>query len=314
MKKCLVTGCNGFIGSYLTQFLINRGFILFGTVHKNVERISNFKDKFSILECDITDKEKINYAVSVSEPDLVFHLAAKSRSNPSWLNPEETIKHNVIGTLYLLDALRRIKTDPTVVVVCSAAEYGCRQENDPPIDEQSEFRPSDPYAVSKVAQDLLSALYWENYGLKVIRVRPFNITGAGIRGDACSDFAKGIVEIENGRQKSLNVGNLSSIRDLTDVRDAITALSVIARKGKPGDVYNVCSGVGYRIGDVLDKLIHISGFPIDVFQKENGMTDVTNNTQIGNNMKLSKLGWKPIVPLEQTLLDLLNYQKTIGNC
>jgi GDP-4-dehydro-6-deoxy-D-mannose reductase len=311
MKKCLITGCNGFIGSYLAEFLINRGIAVYGTIHRGRERIAHLSDKITTFECEILDKEKVENVVSQVKPDLVFHLAAQSRIAPSWQDPEETFKVNILGTLHLLEALREVATDPVVVVACSAAEYGYRGEDEPQIKESSEFRPSDPYAVSKVAQDLLASLYWQTYGLRVIRVRPLNITGPGIINDACSDFARGIVEIEMGQRAALNVGDLDSVRDITDVRDAVDALWMIAERGKPGEVYNVCSGVGYRIGDLLNRLVQMSSATVTVVQGDSKTHSSGQSVQIGDNKKLVGLGWKPQILIEKTLSDMLNYWRQV---
>jgi len=307
MRKCLITGCNGFVGSYLAEFLINRGIAVYGTVHRGRERIAHLGDRITTFECEILDKERVESVVSEVKPDLVFHLAAQSRVAPSWQDPEETFRVNVLGTLYLLEALRKIATDPVVVVVCSAAEYGYRGEDELPIKESSEFRPSDPYAVSKVAQDLLAGLYWQTYGLRVIRVRPFNITGPGIMGDVCSDFARGIVEIERGQRAALNVGDLDSVRDITDIRDAVEALWMMAERGKPGEVYNICSGMGYRIGDLLDKLVRMSSATVRVVQDNSKIRGSGQSVQIGDNKKLVELGWEPQISIEKTLSDMLDY-------
>jgi GDP-4-dehydro-6-deoxy-D-mannose reductase len=307
MKKCLITGCNGFVGSYLAEFLINRGIAVYGTIHRGHERIAHLGDKITTFECEILDKEKVENVVSQVKPDLVFHLAAQSRVMPSWQDPEETFKVNILGALFLLEALRKVAADPVVVVVCSAAEYGYRGEDELPIKESSEFRPSDPYAVSKVAQDLLAGLYWQTYGLRVIRARPLNITGPGMTGDACSDFARGIVEIERGQRATLNVGDLDSVRDVTDVRDAVDALWMMAERGTPGEVYNICSGVGYRIGDLLDKLVRMSSATVRVVQDKIKIRGSGQSVQVGDSKKLGELDWKAVIPIEKTLSDMLDY-------
>lgn len=303
----MITGSNGFVGSYLAAFLTQKGVAVYGTIHRGRERISHVGDQITTFECEILDKERVEKIVRQVEPNLVFHLAAQSRVAPSWQDPEETFKVNVLGTLYLLDAVRNAAVDPVVVVVCSAAEYGYCNKEELPVDEDGELKPSDPYAVSKVAQDLLSHLYWQNYGLRVIRVRPFNITGPGITGDACSDFASRIVEIERGQREALNVGDLDGVRDITDVRDAIEALWLAAEKGTPGEVYNLCSGTGYRIGDLLDKLVTLSGHTVRVLQDQAKTGGSDSRIQIGNNNRLCRLGWRPCIPIEKTLSDTLDY-------
>jgi GDP-4-dehydro-6-deoxy-D-mannose reductase len=310
MQKCLITGCNGFVGSHLAEFLVSRGVVVYGMIHRSRERIGHLGDKITTFECEVLDKEKVESVVSQVKPDLVFHLAARSIDRgvtASWQSPEETFKVNILGTLYLLEAVRKAATDPVVVVVCSAAEYGYCGKDGLPIREDSEFRPSDPYAVSKVAQDLLALLYWHTYGMRVIRVRPFNITGPGMAGDACSDFARGIVEIESGQSSALNVGDLDSVRDITDVGDAVEALWLVAEKGMPGEVYNLGSGVGYRIGDLLDKLVRMSNDTVRVLQDNSKIRGSGHLVQIGDNGKLCQLGWRHLIPIEKTLSDVLDY-------
>jgi GDP-4-dehydro-6-deoxy-D-mannose reductase len=307
MKKCLITGCNGFVGSQLAEFLTKKGVIVHGTIRRNRERIAHLGDKITVFECEILDKERVESVVLQVKPDIVFHLAAQSRVAPSWQDPEETFKVNILGTLYLLEALRKVPTDPVVVVVCSAAEYGYRERDELPMIEDREFRPSDPYAVSKVAQDLLAHLYWQTYRMKVIRVRPFNITGPGMTGDACSDFARGIVEIERDQRAVLNVGDLDSVSDITDVGDAVEALWLVAERGMPGEVYNMGSGVGYRVGDLLDKLVRMSNRTVNVLQDNTKIRASRGQVQIGDNKKLCELGWRPLIPIEKTLSDMLDY-------
>lgn len=305
MKICLITGCNGFVGFHLIEFLIKRGAIVYGTTHHDRRRIAHLHDRITTFECDILDKERIEGIVSQVKPDIIFHLAAQSRVSASWRDAENTLKVNVLGTLYLLEGVRKAAIDPVVVVACSAAEYGyC---NGTPIKEDNEFKPSSPYAVSKVAQDLLAHLYWQVYGMRVIRVRPFNITGPGMTGDACSDFARDIVRIEKGQRKALTVGNLDSVRDIIDIRDAVKAFWLIAERGTPGEAYNLCSGVGYRISDVLDKLVSMSSKTISVLQDSAKIRAREDYLQIGDNSKLCSLDWRPLIRIEKTLSNMLDY-------
>jgi GDP-4-dehydro-6-deoxy-D-mannose reductase len=169
---------------------------------------------------------------------------------------------------------------------------------------------SSPYAVSKIAQDYLAGLYWSAYGMKVVRIRPFNITGPGNMGDACSDFAKGIVEIEVGKREFLKVGDLDSVRDITDIRDAVDAFWLLATQSEPGAVYNLCSGKGYNVKDLLDKLTNLSSVKVTVVQDGAKKRVLKDNFQIGNNSKLQALGWHPLIPIDTTLSDMLDYWRT----
>ena len=305
MTTCLITGCNGFIGSQLAEFIIQKELAVYGTIRRDRSRINHLAE-MTILDCDILDKEKLKTLMVKVKPDIVFHLAAQSKVDTSWQDPELTIKVNILGTLYLLEAVKLVCPNSIVLVVGAAAIYGSSKDQKP-IDENHGMTASSPYAISKIAQDYISELYCQAYGLKIIRIRPFNITGAGNVGDASSDFAKGIAMIEKGHLGFLNVGDLNSVRDVTNVKDAIEALWLLAKRGVPGNVYNLCSGIGYRIGDLLTKLIGMSSVDIKVAQDTSKKRVLVDNFQIGDNSKLRTLGWSPTVSIDRTLSETLDY-------
>ena len=307
MNRCLVTGCGGFIGSYLASLLLDKGQTVYGTVHRHTENLDRLKDGVTILECDISDRKRVEDVVSEVKPDCVFHLAAQSLIVPSWQDPEKTIETNILGTLYLLDSIRKAKIDPLIEVACSSAEYGFTGESKILIKEDEQFKPSSPYGVSKVGQDMLAYLYWRTYSIKIIRVRPFYITGPGKISDACSDFARGIVEVEKGKTDTLTTGKLESVRDMVDVRDCVGAMWLLMEHGVPGEDYNICSGRGYRMRDILDKLLSLSPSEIKVCQSPERIRALDDPILIGDNSKLCRLGWKPQIPIERTLSDILDY-------
>ena len=307
MNRCLVTGCGGFIGSHLASFLLEKGQTVYGTVHQHAEKLDSLKDRITILKCDISDRKRVNDVVSEVKPDRVFHLAAQSLILPSWQDPEKTIETNILGTLHLLDSVRKANIDPLIEVVCSSAEYGFTGESKILIKEDGQFKPSSPYGVSKVGQDMLAYLYWRTYSIKVIRVRPFYITGPGKLSDACSDFARGIVAVEKGRTDTLNTGKLESVRDIVDVRDCVQAMWLLMEQGVPGEDYNICSGRGYKMRDILDKLLSLSSSKIKVCQSPERIRALDDPILIGDNSKLCRLGWKPQIPIERTLSDILDY-------
>ena len=307
MAKCLITGCGGFLGSHLVDFLCDRGFDVYGLVYSDARNIEHLKDRITILECDIRDKHRVEDVVLKVKPGYVFHFAAQSLVVPSWQDPEKTFNTNILGTFYLLDAIRGANIDPIIEVACSSAEYGLNYEHEIPVTETKEFRPLSPYGVSKVGTDMLCYLYWQAYGMKIVRTRPFNITGPRKRLDACSDFAQGIAAIENGLKGDLELGNLDAVRDITDYRDGIKAIWLLAERGKPGDVYNICSGKGYKMREVLEKLISLAKKPIRFRQIPDKMRSLDAPIFIGDNSKLRSLGWEPEIPLERTLADILDY-------
>jgi GDP-4-dehydro-6-deoxy-D-mannose reductase len=305
--KCLITGCEGFIGSHLADLLLARSLSVYGMVYGDTANIEHLKDRVVILEGDLRERARVEAIVDEVRPNVVFHLAAQSFVTVSWEQPEETLKTNVLGTFYLLEAIRRAGLDATILVVGSSSVYGPCAHDEMPLREDHDFRPTSMYAVSKVAEDMLGHFYWRVYGMRVIRVRPFNMTGPRKTDDACSDFAKGIVEIEIGRRQVLEVGNLETVRDFTDGRDAVRALWLLAEKGIPGEVYNLCSGRGYRMREVLEKLMALAGTEVSYRIVPEKMRPYDDPIYIGDNSKLRALGWEPQIPFEQTLADMLDY-------
>lgn len=307
MEKALITGCEGFVGSHLADFLTEKDFSVYGVVYDDTKNINHLKDRITVLECDLKDRDRVEEIISEVKPYFVFHLAAQSFVTVSWEDPEETLKTNILGTFYLLDGIKKAGLDPVVEVVGSSSVYGVSSEDEMPLKEGKEFSPTSMYAVSKVSEDMLGYFYREVYGMKIIRVRPFNMTGPRKTFDACSDFAKNIVEIEKGLKEILEVGNLNTVRDFTDGRDAVKALWLLAEKGKYGEVYNLCSGKPHKMEEVLRKLISLSGKEIKYRVSPEKMRPYDDPIYVGDNTKLRRLGWEPQIPLEKTLSDMLDY-------
>ncbi len=308
MKKALITGCGGFLGSHLADFLVEKGVDVYGVVYEDTKNLDQLKGKIKIIKCDISERDSIEKVILDVKPDYVFHLAAQSFVIVSWTSPEQTFKTNVLGTTYILDAIRKAKIDPVIEIACSSAEYGMNYENEIPIKEDKVFRPSSPYAISKIATDMISELYAKTYGMKILRIRFFNISGPRKIFDACSDFAKGVAEVEKGIKPFMSVGNLNGVRDITDCRDAINGMWLLAEKGTFGDVYNICSGQGYNVRDLLNKLISMAGKKIEVKEMDpERLRPIDDPLFVGDNAKMKKLGWSPKIPIEQTLKDTLEY-------
>lgn len=311
--KILITGGAGFIGSHLADFLADKGFEdIYVEYWKGdtLENVEHLKDKVKLVEFDIRDAKKVREFIANVKPDLIFHLAAQSFVTVSWKEPKRTLETNMLGTFNLFDSVIKEGINPLIISVCSSAEYGMTERDEIPINEKKEFRPISPYAVSKIAQDMLSLQYHKSHDLKVIRVRLFNIIGPRKIDDACSDFARGMVEVERGVSDHLKVGNLEGIRDFTDVKDAVKALWLLYERGKPGEVYNVCSGKGVNMGDVVKMLVGMAKTDIKVKRDENKIRIIDDPLYVGDSKKISSLGWKPETPLEKTLLDTLNYWRS----
>ncbi len=310
IKRALITGCEGFIGSHLAESLLDKGLDVHGTVFNVTSFVETFSKKIRILRCDITEKDRVSAVIARVKPDYVFHLAAQSLISDSWRDPELTFRINTTGTLNLLEATRIAGINTLIEIVGSSDEYASPAAPNVQIKESSALIPSSPYGVSKMAADMLGHAYHQNYGLKVIRVRPFSIIGPRKTGDACSEFAQGIVDIESGEKSKLGVGNLKAMRDFLDDQDAVKAMWLLAERGNPGEVYNVCSGKGTTIQEILDKMISMSSHRITYEQESQRMRLSDKPSLIGDCSKLQSLGWSPTIPLENTLHNILEYWRS----
>jgi len=312
----LLTGITGFVGSHLAELYLKEGVNVFGTVRwrSKLDNILHIKDEIELIECDITDSYGIERAIKQSEPEVIHHLAAQSFVPTSWTNPESTLEINVIGTLNILEGARRSELNPRIQVCGSSEEYGMVKPDEVPIKETNLLRPLSPYGVSKVTTDLLSIQYHQSYGLKVVVTRAFNHTGPR-RGEVfvCSDFSKQIALIEKGKQKEIKHGNLDAIRDFTDVRDTVKAYFQSVKNEKcVGKQVNISSGKGHKVSEILEMLKKLAKIEIKtVFdQLKARPSDVP--ILVGNcDLFKSLTGWKPEIPLEKTLSDLLEYWREI---
>ena len=312
MKKVLITGITGFVGSHLAELLLDQKYTVFGSVRprSKTENIDHLRSKVKLFDVDILDSHNLYDLVEDTRPDYIFHLAAQSFVLTSWSSPANTLQTNLIGTVHLFEAVRKLKLDPVIQIACSSEEYGLVKENELPVKETNPLRPLSSYAVSKVAMDMLGYQYFKSYGLKIVRTRGFNHTGPR-RGEvfAESTFAKQIAEAEKGLRKPvIEVGNLAARRDYTDVRDMVRAYLLTVQKGEPGEVYNICSEKTWRIKKVLEILLSFSKTKMTVKKDPARMRPSDVLVLLGDCSKFKKqTGWQPKIPFEKTLEDLLNY-------
>lgn len=307
MKRCLITGMGGFLGSYLAQFLCGEGLTVAGTVHEESSHPLPIPDLANAFPCDILDGEQVAKAVDETRPGVLFHFAARSLPQRSWEDPETTFRVNIIGVVNVLEAVRRAGRDPIVVIAGSSAEYGAVAPEQLPISEDGLIHPTSPYGASKAAADVLTRFYAAAYGIKAIRIRPFQAIGPRKMGDMCSDFARGIVAVERGLEPVLRVGNLEAVRDFLDVRDVVGGAWLIAEEGLPGQAYNICSGVGHSGQDVLNILLSHSSRAVPVERDPARLRPGDQPMVVGDNSRLRALGWEQTVPLEQSLISILEY-------
>ena len=307
----LITGVTGFVGSHLAEFLLKKDMDVYGTMRRrsSLDNIVHMKDKLHLVEMDIQDSHSVETALKEVEPEYIFHLAAQSFVPTSWRSPAETLESNIMGTLNILEAARKMG-DPRIHICGSSEEYGLVYPSEIPIRETNSLRPLSPYGVSKVGTDLLGFQYFKSYGVKVVRTRAFNHTGPR-RGElfVTSTFAKQVAEIEKGlKPPTLKVGNLEARRDFSDVRDIVRAYWLALEKGELGEVYNICSEVSRTIRSVLDLLLSMTEKEIEVKQDPTRVRPSDVEILQGNCSKFKqRTGWKPEIPFEKTMKDLLDY-------
>jgi GDP-4-dehydro-6-deoxy-D-mannose reductase len=305
-----VTGAGGFVGRHLLAHLLDStDWHVYCSTRAQV-REAQLSERMSMLPCDLLDPERTRQMVEQVVPGFVFHLAAQSNVQQAFKDPEGTFTSNVVGQLNLLNALRTVAPKARILVACSSEQYGLVRPEDTPIDEDVPFRPNNPYAVSKIAQDALALQHFLSWGQQTIRVRAFNHIGPGQSEHfVASAFARQVARIEVGLQEPvLQVGNLEAERDFTDVRDMVKAYLLAITKGEPGEVYNIGSGTAHTIQSLLDAFLSASKVPIEVRHDPTRMRPSDIPVLVCDASRFrERTGWAPEIPFEQTLLDILDY-------
>jgi GDP-4-dehydro-6-deoxy-D-mannose reductase len=311
--RVLITGITGMAGSHLADYCLTLpGVEVFGIKRwrSRVENIEHLEGKIQVLEGDMNDASSMRLVIRETQPDRIFHLAAQSFVPTSWRAPVETLNTNVIGQVNLFEAIRSEGVDPRVHIAGSSEEYGHVEPHQVPIKESNVLRPLSPYAVSKVAQEMLAIQYHYSYGLKTVVTRAFNHEGPR-RGEVfvTSSFAKQVAEVELGRRKPvIKVGDLSPVRDWTDVRDMVRAYWLVLEHGTFGEVYNIASGRRRTVKEMLDILLSFTKEKITVENDPSRLRPSDVKLLVGDATKFRQLtGWEPTIALEQTLEDTLNY-------
>ena len=311
--RVLITGIGGFAGSFLAEYCLARtGVEVAGIVRRtdSLGQSTHLSQRCAFYAADMRDAAAVAAAVRQSQPDVVFDLAAQASVSEAFANPTETLFNNAGAQLNVIQALLQHRPKARLLVCGSATEYGSVRPEENPIREDAPLRPSDPYAVSKVTQYLFGYQYFVSHQLQAVRVRAFNHTGPRqSTGFVASRFARQIAEMEAGlADPVLTVGNLTAVRDFTDVRDVARAYFLAATQGKPGEVYNVGSGQGRRIAEVLGLLLGFSRVQVTVEEDPALLRPVDVPALVCDASKLrAETGWEPQLPLERTLSDLLDY-------
>ncbi len=311
----LITGGGGFAGSHLADLLVAQGYEVHVTLapSESVENISHLKRRVRIVRFDLRNQNKVQKALADIRPNLIFHLAAFSSVGQSFANERLTYEINFLGSLNLLTAARdkQVEKQLTKIVFVSSADcYGAFSPKNMTLTEKTPLAPISPYGVSKAAMENLAQYYVRRYRLPITIVRPFNHTGPRQSETfALPGFAKQIAEIvELGKKPLLNVGDLSVKRDFSDVRDIVVGYALAAEKGKPGEVYQLCSGRAVRIEATVKTLIRLSGRKIATKVDPKRLRPADIPILRGDNSKaIKELGYTPRYTLQETLADTLTY-------
>jgi GDP-4-dehydro-6-deoxy-D-mannose reductase len=316
--KVLITGITGMAGSHLADYLLQEvpEAQIFGTKRwrSQMGNVAHLTDKVALVDCDLTDASSCHELIGKIRPDYVFHLAAQSFVPDSWKNPHATLIDNITMQLNIFEAIRLNNLDPVIQVALSSEEYGKVYPDEVPITESNPLRPLSPYAVSKVAQDMLAYQYHQSHGLRTIRTRTFNHEGPR-RGEVfvTSNFAKQIAEIELGIKPAvLKVGNLSAQRDWTDVRDVARAYWLAVNHCTPGEDYVIACGKARTIQSMLDYLLSLSKEKIMIEVDPDRLRPSDVEILHGDSTKFRRAtGWVPQISFEKMLEDLLNYWRDL---
>lgn len=306
MKKVLIIGSAGFVGNHLIDYILANRKDWQITATKMPREVID--KSVAVRDLDITKPEEIDALLAEVQPDYIYHLAAQSSVALAWKNPQLTIQINIVGTVNLLDAVRKLEKQPRMLLIGSGEEYGHVRPDEVPIVEDNNTRPGNIYAVTKVTQNMIGHLYYEAYGMDIMSTRSFNHTGPNQTPQfVVPDFCKQVAEIEKGRKDPvIYTGNLSAKRDFTDVRDVVRAYCLLMEKGRAGETYNVGCGHAVEIRSILDLILSHSSMkirvetdparlrPVDVPIIEADITKLTEDT-----------GWKPEISLDQTITETL---------
>lgn len=309
MNKILITGCSGFLASYLVRiFKEQENNEIYG-----ITEIPDFvSNEFKVFNIDIRERESVLKIIEEIRPDIIFHLAAITNVGFSWKNQKLTYEVNFIGSLNIIEAVEKFSSSARLVLMSSAELYG---KNQGPVNENSEVYIQNPYSLSKYSMELLGDIFVLSKNLNIIKIRSFNFTGPGQdKKFVCSDFAYQIAQIEKGEKDPvIKVGNLSVKRDFSDVRDIARYLGIISKKGETGNVYNLCSGHYYSIEEILEILLEFSVKKIKIIVDKNKFrpSDIPILSADCTLLR-EKFDLYPDIRIEETLLDLLNYWRKSG--
>lgn len=306
MKKVLIFGGGGFVGSYLALELKKSGYEVFGSDQLEEDAV-NSDNLSDYSKANLLNKDEVEALLLRVEPDAVINLAAISSVGASWNIPQLTMEVNVVGALNIMEAARKLENMPRLMFIGSSEEY---EAIDAPISEETALNANNPYGISKMTQERFATVYRERYGMKIFCVRPFNHTGIGQKDTfVLPSFCKQAAEIEkSGKPGVIHVGNLAAKRDFSDVRDIVRAYRMILESDNDSVIYNVGSGKAYSLQEMLDYIVGLSKQKIEVEVDKERFRPIDTPLVVCDYSKIEKdLGWKPEYSILDTLKEIFQY-------
>lgn len=319
MKKYLITGFSGFVARHFVDYLEQRKIqCRVKGLDVQCPRIpfDDYKNvQISFEKIDLLAKSDVDHVIREFQPDYILHLASISSVGLSWREPVRSFQNNTNIFLNVMDAVRNLKTDTRILSVGSSEQYGNVNETDIPLSEDHSLHPGSPYAVARVAQEQLSMVYVNGYGMDIVLTRSFNHIGP-MQSDvfAVSSWARQLVELRKAGNNHgrLVTGDLSIVRDFSDVRDVVHAYYLLLQGGRSGHVYNVCSGTGVTLKDIITSMTAELDITVDIHIDPRLLRPSDNRIIIGSNKKIRReLGWENTISLDQSLRDVMTYWKTV---
>jgi GDP-4-dehydro-6-deoxy-D-mannose reductase len=315
MKKYLITGFSGFVSFHFLNYLENLhtdNSVLGVDINEPAFNINEYKHvKCTFDKINLLNKEQVDKTIYDYQPDYILHLASYSSVAYSWINPVESFVNNTNIFLNLVEQVRILGLKCRILSVGSSEEYGKVAPGHLPLHEDLFVNPLSPYAVARVSQEMLSKIYCNSLGADIIITRSFNHIGPHqSEVFVISSLAKKLVTIKHSssNDRQITVGNINIVRDFVDVRDVVKAYDLLLHKGTKGGVYNICSGVGISIKQVLEQMMAILNFKVEPVIDETLVRPADNEIIIGSYDKIKKeTGWEPKIKFKDSLIDVINY-------
>ena len=311
MKKLLITGTAGFVAGYFIEFL-KENEIEYDILGLDiVDKLSCDYPSYKYKRINLQDKELIKEVIENFKPDYILHLASISSVSESWSYPVESFVNNTNIFLNIIESIRELQLSTRILSVGSSEEYGNYPSDKMPLKEDYELKPCNPYSVARVSQEMLSKLYADNYGLNIIMTRSFNHIGPRQNDKfVIPSFVKQLLNAKTTGTLRIDVGNVEIVRDFLDVRDVVEAYHKILIEGKIGEIYNVCSGNGIKLKEIINIIAEQLSITPEIYVDKNRLRPTDNLIIVGDNTKLkSELNWQPKHSLVQTLKDMITYQE-----